>query len=839
MSFNISKEKPELQYLKINSSPQFEIMTEDDYSKEINLLPKMYNENINLNEERITKFFNNILPESKEGDILKINFALSSGCKKNKEISHQCLNYIMNMRESSNLKLTKDLAYKLSQIIKETFRRLKKYSTIKTYDELLKHAKDFLYKGGNIINKYMTEKKLDKLSDNNNLNYVQRDEKNTIIIDKIEFNKSSEDLPHSDKSLRKNKIVEFKFKDIKSEKKKSLPAEMRCLIKKFSTIKNLQLSINNKTASRLEEFNLDITDIQNTIIILYNSEWLFQNLLEIEIDLSNSTLLTYQFDKQKQYLQMLSELLNRETKLTVYHFGLNKDIIFNPYQLSNFYASIPKLQKDNFLYLHQYVSGKKILTYKLHEDDQDDANDNFINSKKYIFEMIVVYAYFLLKLKNIRICYLIYPMNYKDEIIKILKSEKIMLDEFNFLGFFKENFIHHFTIDFNSLDSLSFQKVLNFISQNGTMKIFRINFFKSEEYFRSEILYKILQINDNNYQGLDKNNFHYDDDNRFIYDLKINESLDDYILRKLYDKFQQNISHFFYLISIRTNINELSLIFDIPNILFNNNYYVTLILKLILNILIFINSPMSNIAILSIQAESLVLNGNKCIYLQKFFDKLTLYKDPKNKVKSLTIQSQIYNIINIHKLIPFGIEYLSLGAFDLKTFIRLVDYLTSIDFAEHSKLKKIQINLNNSIFKYEQCKDYLEQLLIEHPRNLAQISIYTNISIKYIELKTLLLKTNYNIIENIFFSFNKQSLKDDGYKEKLKSEEYNKNVIIDRNFMDLFCVQRKKKNTKMIIELMNLLGKKINKEFHNYNIFMNIEKFIETMEKKINIIEFK
>ena len=371
------------------------------------------------------------------------------------------------------------------------------------------------------------------------------------------------------------------------------------------------------------------------------------------------------------------------------------------------------------------------------------------------------------------------------------------------------------------------------------MKILRINFFKSEEYFKTEALYQILQINENKYQDINKNNFQYDDDNKYIYDLKINENLDDYILRKLFDKFQQNISYFFYLITMRTNINELSLIFDIPKKLFNCSCYMTLILKLILNLISFINLPNSNFGILSIQAESLVLNGKKCLYLPKLFDKLNLYNNPNNKVKSLYIQCQFYHVINIYKLIPYKVEYLSLGALDLDTFINLVYYLTSIDYSEHSKLRKLQINLNKSIFKYEQCKDYLEQLLIEHPRNLSQISIYTYLSINYNDLKNLLVKSNYNIIENIFFSFSISSLKDEGYKEKLKLEEYNKNIIIDRNFMDLFYIQRKKKNSRMILELMNYLGNKINKSFNSYNIFLNIEKFIESFDKKINIIEFK
>ena len=836
MNDKISKEKNFIKYLKINPSSHFDLLSEKEYSKELNNLPKIFNENIGVNEDKIKKFFNNILPESKEGDILKINFALSSGCKKHKKAAQQSLNDIMNMKENSYLILSKDLASKLSQIIKEIFRRIKKYSNIKTYEELLINTKDFLYKGGNIITKFMVEKKENVFPQKRTM-FDFFDNSSNVDIDK---SKSK-----INKTFQEKKTIFFQFKDIKEEKKNNLPAEMRCLIKKFSTIKNLKLSINNnKSSNKLEEFNLDLIDIQNIIIILYNSEWLFQNLLEIEIDLSNDSLLRNQFEIQYQNLRNLSELLNRDINISVYHFGLGKNAIFNPYQLSNFYSSFPKLQKDNFLYVYQNINDEHILTYDFENENDEEMNEigseEFINNKKYILEIIVVYAYFLLKIKNIRICYLKHPINYREEIIKTLKNDKIYLDEFNILGFFKENFIHHFTIDFNSLDSQSFQKVLNFISLNGLMKICRINFFESEEYFKSEILYKILQINESKYQDINKDNFKYDDNNKDIYDLKPNENLGDYILRKLFNNFKENISNFFYLISMRTNISELSLIFDIPKILFNHNNYITIILKLILNLLSFINSPISNLGILSIQAESLILNGRNNIYLVEFFDKLNLYNNINSKIKSLTFQCKFYHIINIHKLIPYGIEYLSIGSFDLETFINFTNYLTSVDFSETSKLKKLQINLNNSIFKYEQCKEYLERLLIEHPRNLTQISIYTNISIAYKDLKELLLKSNYNIIENIYFCFNKASLKDEeGYKDKLKLEEYNHNIIIDRNFIDLYYAKRKKKNTKMILELMTLVSLKFNKSFSDYNIFLNIEKFVESNTKKINVVEFK
>ena len=841
----IEKEEEKSQYLKLNSSSFFELLSDKDYSKELSNFPKIFVKEENINEEKITRYLNSILPESKESDLLKLNFALSSGCKRNKNNSQKCLNEIMNMKETSNLILTKDYASKLSQIIKESFRRFKKYSSIKTYEELVAQAKEFQFKGSNIINKFMVEKKDEEVKSPKKFLFKKK-ERNSDVKTKKEFNNSSENLPKIKAMHQNQKTLVFEFKDIKSEKKRKLPSEMRCLIKKFTTVKNLKLLINNNNKTNQdtsEEYNLDITDIQNIIIILFNTEWLFQNLLEIEIDLSNYKLYSKQLNIQNQKLKILSDILKTEKKLSVYHSGLNKSVIFNPYQLSNFYSSFPKIKKDNFLYVYQNNNDKNILTYELEKEsdikDNEKTNDEFIMSKKYIFEMIVVFAYFLLKIKNIRTCYLIHPINYKDEIIKVLKSDKVFLDEFNFLGFFRDNYIHHFTIDFNSLDNQSFQKVLYFLSQNGLVKIFRINFFKSEEYFQSEMLYKILQNNENLFQEINPYNFDYNDNNSYIYDLKINENLDDYILRKLYDKFEKNINYFFYLITMRTNLIELSIVLDIPIKLINQYKYITLLLKLILNLLSFISSPMSFLGILSIQAESVIIDARKHIYLPKFFDMISLCDKTESKLKSFTLNCKLYHIKNIYKIIPFGIEYLSLGSLDLETLKNLTDYLTSIDFSENSKLKKLQIYLNNSIFTYEQCKDYLEQLLIEHPRNLSQISIYTYITIKYIDLKELLLKSNYNIIENIFFLFRKESLKDEGYKEKLQKEEYKQKIIIDRNFIDLFYVRRKKKNTNMILNLMDKLSQKINKSFYHYYIFLNIEKYIESMQKKIIVFEFK
>jgi hypothetical protein len=234
------------------------------------------------------------------------------------------------MQETSCLILTKDYASKLSQIIKEIFRKFKKYSSIKTYEDLITKAKDFWFKGRNFINKFMVEKKEEdsdktKTWKDNLLKIFKSEKKNEKNNNSNEEVDKSKNLENDNKEIKE---LVFEFQETKEEKRRKLPTEMRCLIKKFGTVKNLKLSINDKIfQDEKDEFNFDIKDIQNIIIVLYNTEWLFQNLVEIEMDLSNYNLFTKQLNMQKQRLKILSDILNKNKKISTYHFGLNKSTI--------------------------------------------------------------------------------------------------------------------------------------------------------------------------------------------------------------------------------------------------------------------------------------------------------------------------------------------------------------------------------------------------------------------------------------------------------------------------------------------------------------------------------
>ena len=833
-----------LQYIKINKKNKIEELEETEYYNEImNLTNSLEIGEQNIGFE-INKFFQYILPENKEGDLLKVNIAISNKSKKNKKYYYECINNVMNMKEKINLTLTKDFSEKLSEIIKEVYKKIKKISSIKTYSDLLAKAKEALYKGDNIIKKYMVEKSINIEDVRMDDIFIKNKNQNTMTdFFTKDFSNSTKIISKLSQTFKEKKILEFQFKELKEEKKELLPVEMRLLLKKFSIVKKVKLTLNNNDINhkKNEIFKLDSNDIQNNILVLFNLDWIFPNLLELEVDLSNEDLLKSQLLIQSKNLRILSELLNKDAKLSLYHSGIYKNIIYNPYQLSNFHSSSPQLKEEDYLYLQQNINSKSSLVYYNNFGREIESRSHIMNKfivdNKSLLEMIIIYGYFISKMSSIRMCDFILPLNLEEEILLMLKRNKIFLTDLHFLSFFKGDQIFHFTINFNCLDSQSFEKVLVFINQNKGMKICRINFFQSEEYFKPEILYKLLQNSNSNYKNFF--NFSYNDSNYYIYDLKPSEDLDDYLLRKLSENFQKNITSFFYLLTIRTNINELSLVFDLPIILLKSDYYNMIIMKFLLNLFIFIDSNKNNIDTLSIQAQNFVFDSRKYIILYNFLDKLYLCKNPNNKITNLTYQVSFYKIVNIYRLIPYNIEYLSLGSFDLETLKGFVNYITSSDFCVHSSLKKFQIDLNNSLINYEECSEYIIRLLTDYPKNLNEINIYSFLIINYDKLQYLLSKANYNTLENIFLQFNKKSLNDSGYTDILKGRQSIDNVFIFRNYFDLYYVIRRKKDTNKILNMMNKLSLKFNKNFSDYNIFSSIEKFIVNNKKKISIIQFK
>ena len=751
----------------------------------------------------INKFFQYILPENKENDILKVNIAIANKKKIDKNFLYKCIDRIMNMKNICEVTLTKQFSQEIAIILHQIYKKLKKSSNIKSFQQLIQEASTCGDKYNNITRKYIIESKDEKTGET---------------------------------------IAKFQYKEYEEDKSYNLPIEMILLIRKFISIKNIKLTLNNKESIFKEKYSLDADDIQNNIFVLLNLEWLFSNLLAVEVDLSNDDLLSQQIEIYSFGLNELKEFSNKNFKILTFNSEKSKKFFYDPQQFSNFDVSNNNNEKNEKNKLSYIKLDKKIETTEL-------ALESFIKKNKKILKMIIIYGYFISKIPKARIIDFYIPTNLGQEILTMLHMNKIFLTNIHFLTFYNSDNIFHSNISFNSLDNESFEKVLCFIHRNASMMICRLSFFQSDEYYQTEMLYKLLQDSDKKYKSL-KMKIDDNASKRFfidMYDFKTNEDLNDYLLRKISYFFQINMKNLFCLMTMKNLINELSLIFDIPNIINKSAYFTTIILKFLLNIFILVDLSQNSIQTLTIVAKKLIFDNRKCKIINKLFDNLTSYNNKNNKISTLTFQFKFYGITNIYKIIPYNIIYLSLGAFDYETFDSFVDYITSSDFSTHSSLTQLQINLDNCVIDINKCYDNILSLLTEYPKNLNEINLYTFLDISYDKLEEIANKINFNFIEKVFIQFSKNSFK----RDKKMLNEFGKTindmvkidsgdfVINEKNFKDLYLIRRNNNTVKLILNFMKNIGIKYNRNFMDYNIFLGIEKFMSNKDKKRYIISFK
>ena len=160
------------------------------------------------------------------------------------------------------------------------------------------------------------------------------------------------------------------------------------------------------------------------------------------------------------------------------------------------------------------------------------------------------------------------------------------------------------------------------------------------------------------------------------------------------------------------------------------------------------------------------------------------------------------------------------------------------------KLTQLKISLSNSLIDIHDKKLYeiILRLLTEYPKGLKELSLNTYLIFPYDELNNLLMKTNYNTLENIFMQFSVKSiLNEKRLEDKLEHElsEEEKNLSLNTgSFFDLYTIKRDNDTTNKIINLLMNLGK-INKDILQYDIYSNIEKFLCQKELKKVLIQFK
>ena len=843
-----------LNYIKIDNTNKIAEL-EDEMQSQI--LMDLVNSAISNDKDdnvgqELNKFFIKILPENKESDILKANYALYKIIRKysglnstQKKSQHEeYMTQIMNTKISQSFILTREISEKLSFVLSAIFKKIKHSKKFFNFENLIQSITEISLKSQGILDNYKDKEKnevsisqflytdspnsfykddsnIQNNNNNNNLMSLANSRISRVINSNNEFKKAA--------YLDYNSSQVYRFINIKTSKPFNIPIEILILREKFEHVKKLKLilkrSINNNEIELLEQ-----KDIFNIIFILFNIKWLFPLMFEIELDLTNENILKDLILANSDRYDKFTKRTKRNQKITNYQsdykkrvFDINKKSIFNTPNKNN-----PLEENTEGL----TGSFSVVSSVKDNNKEEEIKTEDFINRYEPSLEMIIIYWYFISRIDSLKTCNYTIPINLEDKILLMLKDKKIFLFDFNILSNISspENIIE-VTLDFNSLDNKLFLQVLNFLLKNNKMRNCRLSFFPSEEYFEPRFLLDLL-LNSDNSKGA-----HY------VSSIRKNEDLDLFLLRKLSEFFQVNISKFFSFLINNMDLRELYLLFDMPSVLNKIDYYELIIIKLLLNIFIYLDQPRyaSKILLnsLTIIADNLFLDNKKHPFLNHFFGNINIYKRNKFKLENLTLKAKITGVTNIYKIIPYHIHYLSLGTFDLESFEYFVEFITSIEFNIHSELKSLQIILGSNIVSMEQCFNLLERLLTEYPRNLEGISIYTEITANYDYIQQLLQKTNYNKIEKIFFQFSKKSLDDTMLRNKYGRKLEKLKDYRDDNYMDLYFVMKNEKIKEKILRWMYKIGKRYNNNFMDCYIFLNIEKFISQKEKKQVIIQYK
>ena len=881
-----------LNYLKINGQNKLEEIDNDAYIQQCIIFSStLAQENENIIGIEINKFFNLILAENKEGEPLKVNIAISNRNAKEKNINKQ-INEILNNKFTEELVLNDELSENLAIILTTIYQKIHNKYKFSSFNELVEQINNYNLFERDILKEYLITDEENRKKERLNNSPVKPDYViNRFItnspnkIRKTQPNLTTSKLQIKSPNRKKEKErIMYEFKPTKSDNDLPFPIEMLILKRKFHTIKKLKLIVSNSRSkkeknifdsdsfsdkdnsffnlsfsSNLSEKNLKPKDVQNNIYVLLNLNWLFPHLIEIEIDLSNDNIVKDQISVYNSGLKYFSKLLRRNLKNTDYSQNKIKKINYDPlhgsifdnyFQLEEEEEEISNNSSESLSLkvntvneeenmfgsnLENNYSNKKIYNYL--EENQLNNFDSLINKYQYTFQMIILYAFFISKIPQLLFCNFTIPFNFENEILRMLQLHQIYLSDFNLLSFLSEAKMIRITIDFNCLDNKAFQEVLSLLFKNNDLRVCQLNFFPSENYFIPELLLKLLQDCNSNYKISSINKY----DKIKFGTIEPHEDVDIFLFKKLSEYFEININKLFQAISIKSTVNELSLIFNIPSLLKKIDFYLMVILKFILNIIIAIDNMKLNLSTFNLQTSNFFFDNNKYPFLEDFLDNIYIFLNNEIKISKLTCQMRFINIKNLYRIIPYHVTQLSLGELDLKTFIFLTKYLTSSNFSVHSKLGKLKINLSNTLLNIDECYEYLIKLLDEYPKGLKEIGINTHLKIKKEQIDFILKKIDYNTIENIFLNFDKMSLEDAGFKT-IKKDIYfinNDNIIKNDNYMKLFFVKRTHKSTNYIMSnIMYNLSLKYNKNFMDYNIFRTIEKFRCTKEEKEYIIRF-
>ena len=459
-------------------------------------------------------------------------------------------------------------------------------------------------------------------------------------------------------------------------------------------------------------------DDNNSSVLTYNNDNNITKLKNKNIKFEEMSFIDIDKDSEIGDSQF-SELRERTDSVKIKPYNLTDSFYGN----QTFEAdSLKKLNIQNYLRNFTFTDNLDNII--------KDEYDVIVENNKIILELLSIALINIRRLKNLKNLDIYMNDCYYKEFItsfgNIKSSSKLSnINNFHILDFLRKlEELIAFNVEFNCLDYLTFYKIISIIDKNKDINSLQISFFTSLISYSPQYIYKLYL------QNSDKK--------------EIEKGIDypeSFLLNEFLQYFIENFEFLFELIKARmTNFENISFIFDIPDIVSKRQRYLIIILKFIFNILFLIDSPKSKVKKLIILSPKTTLDPNS-LYIEEILDSINLAE--KNRtLKELSIQLQFYRISNIKNLISYKLTYLKLGDLDIITLKELTKHLCSYNFYNYSSLSDLTIGLLNNITKFTKEIEYLlNELFAIKLKKIEKLTVYSNI---YIEKEDKF----YNIFKN-------------------------------------------------------------------------------------------
>ena len=543
--------------------------------------------------------------------------------------------------------------------------------------------------------------------------------------------------------------------------------EIIYLIDLFSQVKEIIIDINISK----KEYNQSF--FYYYILCILHFRFLFKNVETIKFSTFNEAILnsiykdnelklnklknfsSYKINKTNKNIIKINKLSSKTEESFLEQFKLidmAKTVIKNKHygkKKSSFTKCFSEKEKQNKS--NDNINNKRIIKKESKnnlsstefriEDIKEISQLEFRNK---ILEMILITIFSFDKhvtLQNLELI-LVYTfctefMNYFNE------NLQLEVENFNILDLMYNKLIKltNINLEINSFDLFTFNEILQLL-YNSNPTILRLSFFTIDYIYSSPFLYKIYLKNVK--EKLIKNN-HNDTD-----------CFNDIFYKNIYSRYSKYLGYLFEIIRNK-KLSTISINMNIPNHIINDEKYIIIIIKFIINIFILIyNEKDSEARELSIFSTPLVINGKKYLFFDEFLQNINI----RNKhLLLLNIRIKFYYIKNIYKFIPEKLKILNIGDFDIFSLKFFVNKITEYEFIKNSSLQELSIKINDTIIKFnDELKLIFAKLFNIYIQNLI-LYLYTNIEINSKEFKEIIFFLKNNWIFKYSLSFNTKSKK--------------------------------------------------------------------------------